>query len=42
MEQICLIYLALDYIDNTRVISNDIVEVYNVLGIEAARQTISK
>ena len=32
--------LALDYIDNTRVISNDIVEVYNVLGIEAARQTI--
>ena len=32
--------LALDYIDNTRVVSNDIVEVYNVLGIEAARQTI--
>jgi DNA-directed RNA polymerase II subunit RPB1 len=32
--------LALDYIDSTRVISNDIVEVYNVLGIEAARQTI--
>jgi DNA-directed RNA polymerase II subunit RPB1 len=32
--------LALDYIDNTRVVSNDIVEVFNVLGIEAARQTI--
>jgi len=32
--------LALDYIDNTRVVSNDIVEVYNILGIEAARQTI--
>jgi DNA-directed RNA polymerase II subunit RPB1 len=32
--------LALDYIDNSRVVSNDIVEVYNVLGIEAARQTI--
>jgi DNA-directed RNA polymerase II subunit RPB1 len=32
--------LALDYIDNTRLISNDIVEVFNVLGIEAARQTI--
>ena len=32
--------LGLDYIDNKRVFSNDIVEVYNVLGIEAARQTI--
>jgi len=32
--------LALDYIDNTRVVSNDIVEVYHILGIEAARQTI--
>ena len=32
--------LALDYIDNTRTISNDIVEIYNVLGIEAARQAI--
>ena len=32
--------LALDYIDSSRVLSNDIVEVYNVLGIEAARQTI--
>jgi len=32
--------LALDYIDNTRLVSNDIVEVYNILGIEAARQTI--
>jgi DNA-directed RNA polymerase II subunit RPB1 len=32
--------LALDYIDNSRTFSNDIVEVYNVLGIEAARQTI--
>jgi len=32
--------LGLDYIDNKRVLSNDIVEVYNILGIEAARQTI--
>jgi len=32
--------LALDYIDANRTISNDIVEVFNVLGIEAARQTI--
>ena len=32
--------LALDYIDASRTISNDIVEVFNVLGIEAARQTI--
>jgi DNA-directed RNA polymerase II subunit RPB1 len=32
--------LALNYIDNTRTFSNDIIEVTNVLGIEAARQTI--
>jgi len=32
--------LALDYIDNKRTFSNDIVEIYNVLGIEAARQAI--
>ena len=32
--------LALDYIDNTKTISNDIVEVYKTLGIEAARQAI--
>jgi DNA-directed RNA polymerase II subunit RPB1 len=32
--------LALDYIDTNRTFSNDIMEVYNVLGIEAARQTI--
>ena len=32
--------LGLDYIDNTRTLSNDIIEIYNVLGIEAARQTI--
>jgi DNA-directed RNA polymerase II subunit RPB1 len=32
--------LGLDYIDNTRTISNDIIEIYNVLGIEAARQAI--
>jgi len=32
--------LALDFIDNKRTFSNDIVEIYNVLGIEAARQTI--
>lgn len=32
--------LALDYIDTSRTYSNDIIETYNVLGIEAARQTI--
>ncbi len=32
--------LGLDYIDNTRTLSNDIIEIYNILGIEAARQTI--
>jgi DNA-directed RNA polymerase II subunit RPB1 len=32
--------LGIDYIDNTRTFSNDIVEIYNVLGIEAARQSI--
>ena len=32
--------LGLDFIDNTRTYSNDIVEIYNVLGIEAARQAI--
>jgi DNA-directed RNA polymerase II subunit RPB1 len=32
--------LALDYIDCTRTHSNDIKEVFDVLGIEAARQTI--
>ena len=32
--------LALDYIDTKRTFSNDIVETYNVLGIEAARQSI--
>jgi DNA-directed RNA polymerase II subunit RPB1 len=32
--------LGIDYIDNRRTFSNDIVEIYNVLGIEAARQSI--
>jgi DNA-directed RNA polymerase beta' subunit len=32
--------LALDYIDSRRTVSNDIREVFDVLGIEAARQTI--
>jgi DNA-directed RNA polymerase II subunit RPB1 len=32
--------LGLDYIDNKRTISNDIIEIYNILGIEAARQSI--
>jgi len=32
--------LGLDFIDNTRTLSNDIIEIYNVLGIEAARQSI--
>ena len=32
--------LSLDFIDNTRTISNDIIEIFSVLGIEAARQAI--
>ena len=32
--------LGIDYIDNTRTFSNDIVEIYETLGIEAARQAI--
>lgn len=32
--------LALDEIDNTRTFSNDIIEIKNVLGIEATRQSI--
>jgi DNA-directed RNA polymerase II subunit RPB1 len=32
--------LGLDYIDSKRTISNDIVEIFNVLGMEAARQCI--
>jgi DNA-directed RNA polymerase II subunit RPB1 len=32
--------LALDYIDATRTSSNDIIEIYETFGIEAARQTI--
>jgi DNA-directed RNA polymerase II subunit RPB1 len=32
--------LGLDYIDSTRTVSNDIVEIFNVLGMEAARQSI--
>jgi DNA-directed RNA polymerase II subunit RPB1 len=32
--------LSLDFIDNTRTISNDIIEIFTVLGIEAARQAI--
>jgi DNA-directed RNA polymerase II subunit RPB1 len=32
--------LALDYIDSRRTFSNNIIEIYNVFGIEAARQTI--
>lgn len=32
--------LGLDYIDSRRTVSNDIVEIFNVLGIEAARQCI--
>jgi len=32
--------LALDYIDSTRTVSNNIVEIFNIFGIEAARQTI--
>jgi DNA-directed RNA polymerase II subunit RPB1 len=32
--------LGLDFVDKTRTITNDIQEIYNVLGIEAARQAI--
>ena len=32
--------LALDFIDAKKTISNDIIEIYNILGIEAARQAI--
>ena len=32
--------LGLDFIDNSRTVSNDIIEIYNVLGIEAARHSI--
>ena len=32
--------LALDFIDYTRTTTNNIIEIYNVLGIEAARQAI--
>ena len=32
--------LALDFIDSTRTITNDIIEIHNILGIEAARQAI--
>ena len=32
--------LGLDYIDATRTYSNDIIEIFNVLGMEAARQAI--
>ena len=32
--------LALEYVDASRTFSNDIVEIYETLGIEAARQTI--
>ena len=32
--------LGLDYVDSTRTVSNDIVEIFDVLGIEAARKSI--
>jgi intein/homing endonuclease len=35
-----LAVLGLDYIDTKRTISNDIIEIFNVLGMEAARQCI--
>ena len=35
-----LAVLGLDYIDSRRTISNDIIEIFNVLGMEAARQCI--
>jgi DNA-directed RNA polymerase beta' subunit len=35
-----LTVLGLDYIDTNKTISNDIIEIFNVLGMEAARQCI--
>ena len=32
--------MALDYVDFTKTTSTNIMEIYNVLGLEAARQTI--
>ena len=32
--------LALDFIDKKKTISNDIIEIYNILGVEAGRQAI--
>jgi len=32
--------LGLDYVDSKRTISNDIIEIFNVLGVEAARKAI--
>tara|TARA_B100001175_G_scaffold317914_1_gene337504 strand:- start:1198 stop:5715 length:4518 start_codon:yes stop_codon:yes gene_type:complete len=32
--------LALDFIDSKKTISNDIIEIYNILGVEAGRQAI--
>jgi DNA-directed RNA polymerase II subunit RPB1 len=32
--------LSLDFVDSTRTTSNSIIEIYNVLGVEAARQSI--
>ncbi len=32
--------LALDFVDSTRTTTNSIIEIYNVLGVEAARQSI--
>ena len=32
--------LALDFIDATKTVTNNIIEIYNVLGVEAARQAI--
>jgi DNA-directed RNA polymerase beta' subunit len=32
--------LALDFIDKTKTVSNDIIEIYHVLGVEAGRQAI--
>ena len=32
--------MALDFVDKTKTVSNDIIEIYKLLGIEAARQAI--
>jgi len=34
--------LTVEHVDHTRTLSNSVIEVFNVLGIEAARQSLIK